>query len=428
MAKPKRSPQAQEAREKLIILSAEIKYQAALITAMTGQMMTVNQGLVFHYEIQTGCKDFRTFHEWKEAGYKVKKGAESFRIWGSPIKATSKTGQGEGEEGTQDKYKYWPMCCLFNESQVDPLDREPAPEAEKAADQDSQAEPETADVLEPTEQANSLLSDESEEPNPFVFQDYATRQEDRRLGFEMRAEKASKESLETYNRAKSMASVIPFGQPILVGHHSERRDRNYRAKIHNTYGKAFALDDKAQYYQGRAASVGHSGIASDDPEAISKLNDKLKGLVANQERMKAINKALKAGNDHALAKLGLSDIDIEDAKKTDFLGRVGFPAYALSNNSAEIRRTKKRIEDLKNLRQRTPINFENEEFKVYVEDGRVLVHCFQGKPNEAARQFIKERCFKWSRYRNAWSRKATANSLADTGYLIQRLKGLDSIY
>lgn len=427
MAKPKRSPQAQEAREKLITLSAEIKLQAALIAAMTGKELTVNQGLVMHYQIKSGCKDFRTFYQWKDAGFKVKKGAESFRVWGSPIKATSKVeqGEGEGEEAAEDKYKYWPMCCLFNESQVEPLEREPVPDL----DDQENPQPETDNHQDtPTEQAVCLLMEEAEELGPFVFQDYATRQDDRRLGFEMRAEKASKESIATYNRAKSMASVIPFGQPILVGHHSERRDRNYRAKIHNTYGKAFALDDKAQYYQGRAASVGHSGIASDDPEAISKLNDKLKGLVANQERMKAINKALKARNDQTLEKLGLSDIDIEDAKKTDFLGRVGFPDYALSNNSAEIRRIKKRIEDLKNLRQRAPINFENEEFKVYVEDGRVLVHCFQGKPNEAARQFIKERCFKWSRYRNAWSRKATANSLADTGYLIQRLKGLDSIY
>jgi hypothetical protein len=439
MAKSKRSPQAQEAREKLIILSAEIKYQAAVIAAMTGQMMSVNQGLIFHYEIKTGCKDFRTFHQWKEAGYKVKKGAESFRVWGSPIKATSKTELVEGDEPAEDKYKYWPMCCLFNESQVEPFDREPAPDVVDQEDAgimvetaamptDEQAgTQEESHQTEPMEQAQSLLTNESE-PNPFVFQDYATRQDDRKLGFELQAQKASRESQATYNRAKSMASVIPFGQPILVGHHSERRDRNYRAKIHNTYGKAFVLDDKARYYEGRAASVGHSGIASDDPEAISKLQDKLRGLVDNQERMKAINKALRSDDDQALVQLGLSDIDIEEVKKPDFLGRVGFPDYALSNNNAEIRRIKKRIEDLTHLRQRKPVSFENEEFKVYVEDGRVLVHCFQGKPNEVARKFIKERCFKWSPHRSAWSRKVTANSLADSRYLIERLKGLDSIY
>jgi hypothetical protein len=32
-------------------------------------------------------------------------------------------------------------------------------------------------------------------------------------------------------QAQSMASVIPFGQPILVGHHSEGRDRRYRVRL-----------------------------------------------------------------------------------------------------------------------------------------------------------------------------------------------------
>ena len=39
----------------------------------------------------------------------------------------------------------------------------------------------------------------------------------------------------TEGRAKVAAgdkalSVIPFGQPILIGHHSEKRDRNYRRR------------------------------------------------------------------------------------------------------------------------------------------------------------------------------------------------------
>ena len=41
-----------------------------------------------------------------------------------------------------------------------------------------------------------------------------------------------------------MASVIPFGQPILVGHHSERRDRSYRDRIRSTEDRAVdALTD-----------------------------------------------------------------------------------------------------------------------------------------------------------------------------------------
>lgn len=69
---------------------------------------------------------------------------------------------------------------------------------------------------------------------------------------EHRAQKASEESEQTYQRASDMASAIPFGQPILIGHHSEQRDRRYRDKIHNTFGKSFQLQQKAEYYEQKA--------------------------------------------------------------------------------------------------------------------------------------------------------------------------------
>lgn len=54
---------------------------------------------------------------------------------------------------------------------------------------------------------------------------YEAKQAARKARFEERAEQASAESASTYNRARDMAQAIPFGQPILVGHHSETRDR-----------------------------------------------------------------------------------------------------------------------------------------------------------------------------------------------------------
>ena len=74
---------------------------------------------------------------------------------------------------------------------------------------------------------------------------YEEKQANRKARLQERAAKAQNESQSTYSRARSMAESIPFGQPILVGHHSEGRDRNFRARIHNTFGKAFALSDKA---------------------------------------------------------------------------------------------------------------------------------------------------------------------------------------
>lgn len=66
---------------------------------------------------------------------------------------------------------------------------------------------------------------------------------------EIRAQKAKKRSDSLYNTASDMASVIPMGQPILIGHHSEKRDRNYRERIHNTMGKSIREQQKADYYK-----------------------------------------------------------------------------------------------------------------------------------------------------------------------------------
>ncbi|MEC5144926.1 DUF3560 domain-containing protein [Chitinophaga sp. 212800010-3] len=103
--------------------------------------------------------------------------------------------------------------------------------------------------------------------------------------------KLQKESDRLHNQAKKMASVIPMGQPILVGHHSEKKDRNYREKIHDTYGKAFAASNKAEYYENKAATIeANDAISSDDPQALPKLKDKIASLESAHAFMKAANK------------------------------------------------------------------------------------------------------------------------------------------
>lgn len=91
------------------------------------------------------------------------------------------------------------------------------------------------------------------------FEEQVTRQQTKAAGraerSEVRAENAEKKSDQLFEKAKEMASVIPFGQPILVGHHSEKRDRNYRDRIHNTFGKAFEEQEKADYYSGKAENA-----------------------------------------------------------------------------------------------------------------------------------------------------------------------------
>ena len=82
-----------------------------------------------------------------------------------------------------------------------------------------------------------------------------------------------------------MSEAIPFGQPIIVGHHSEQSDRNYRKRISDKFESAFREQGKADELRAKAeAAENNTAISSDDPEAIQKLKDKLLGFEESQEK------------------------------------------------------------------------------------------------------------------------------------------------
>lgn len=243
---------------------------------------------------------------------------------------------------------------------------------------------------------------------------YEQKQADRRERLMDRAESAAQESNAVAETARKRLEAIPFGQPILIGHHSERRDRNYRAGIGRLHEKAFALSNKAEHYERKAASVGTGGISSDDPDALVKLRAELADCEANQERMKAANKAIRTGKTPekqipALVALGFNENSAQSLIKGDFCGRVGFANYQLSNNNANMARIKKRIEQLEALRSRQAVKVETEgyTFREDTEENRVMFE-FDGKPEPEVRDLLKRNAFKWSPSRNAWVRQMTA--------------------
>ena len=75
---------------------------------------------------------------------------------------------------------------------------------------------------------------------------YQQMREAKQARYEELAEKNHKLANEQFEQAIKMGEVIPFGQPILVGHHSERGDRNYRKKIDRKMEKSFETNDKAK--------------------------------------------------------------------------------------------------------------------------------------------------------------------------------------
>lgn len=251
---------------------------------------------------------------------------------------------------------------------------------------------------------------------------YEAKVEARRQRLEARAARLQAESNARYNSGMERLRAIPFGQPILVGHHSERRDRNYRRKAIASVDRAFELHDQAQEVAGRAAAVGTGGISGDDPEAVAKLRAKLAKREAAQARMKAANAAIrkhrKAGPEAQFAALVEAGIPKEGAAellKPDFAGRVGFADYQLTNNNAEIRRTRQRLAQLEAQAARLAEAEAADAVEVkqtvagveVVEnlEANRLQLIFPGKPAVEISAALKSAGFRWAPSAGAWQRQ-----------------------
>ncbi len=246
--------------------------------------------------------------------------------------------------------------------------------------------------------------------------------------WQLKAQKWQLEANSRYNSSKSITDPIPLGQPILVGHHSERRHRRDIQRSHDDMRKSVEAQDKADYYASKTVST---AIASDDPEAIQKLKDKLEQLQNNQEYMKLVNKLWrKAGKPHPkqdnmnpdnwekfgqlLTENGMKAGDIKLRVSRDFLERAPF-SYHLQLGNQEMTRVKKRIEELREKLEQT-LTEGNKETQyngfTLVENFEVdrLQLIFDKKPNEEVRSILKSNSFRPRRYHGAWQRHLNYNS------------------
>lgn len=173
------------------------------------------------------------------------------------------------------------------------------------------------------------------------------------------------------------------------------------------------------YIQGlldKIRGVGTGGISSDDPQAVEKLEAKLAALEKHQEMMKAANAAIRmkdpAKGDAKLAELGYTPEDIAKLRAPDFCGRIGYPAYELQNNNANIRRIRGRIAELKKRTENTPEGWEFDGGRVVVNttENRLQI-IFDGKPDADVRTELKGEGFRWAPSQGAWQRQLTDNAM-----------------
>ena len=158
--------------------------------------------------------------------------------------------------------------------------------------------------------------------------------------------------------SRDATAGIPLGQPIIVGHHSEKRHRAALRRGDRQMSAAVDHARKASDMRERTASIERGldrAIYDDDPDAIERLHQKLTGLEAERERIKAYN----AGCCKAARTGGTGDLSLLDerqrrelaATRTHASYQIGpggaTPAYWLQNLGGNIKRTRDRLARLR---------------------------------------------------------------------------------
>ena len=169
-------------------------------------------------------------------------------------------------------------------------------------------------------------------------------------------------------------------------------------------------------------STGMGGISADDPQAVAKLEAKLAKLEAAQETMKGVNAYYrKHGTLEGCTLLKPEQVkELQEgmAQSWHLEKNKPFQSFELSNNNAEIRRIRGRIEQLKQHEEKSFVGWEFDGGRVEANktDNRLQIF-FDEKPDDAARAELKANGFKWAPSAGAWQRQLNNNAYYAAGYV-----------
>ncbi len=211
---------------------------------------------------------------------------------------------------------------------------------------------------------------------------YEDRQQEKLERYQDLARRNSRKGKELLRSANEERALIPLGQPILIGHHSETSHRNHLKRLRRREERGWETLEKANYYETKVANIEDpKAVSSDDPDAIEKLEAELEKLERKREDIK------------------------ENNKKARREGKEAAPSFLLKNLGANIRRIRQRIEYLRAMREKESTEIEINGVRILnnAEENRVQMF-FDGKPAEETRKELKRNGFRWSPRNGCWQR------------------------
>lgn len=216
------------------------------------------------------------------------------------------------------------------------------------------------------------------------------------------AEGRDKRAAGAFKRFTTIADGIPLGQPILVGHHSERHHRRDIARMDSALRDSSESSKMADHHRSKAAGLEaqlDGSIFSDDPDAVDALKARIAELEAKRERMKSINAAHKA---YLKKPAGLDmNVNLTEADKARIRNYQPayswephpFAPYQLSNLAGNIGRLRKRLVD---VAARAVRQEKAEQAGMLIEGtGDYIRVTFPEKPAREVLTALREAGFRW---------------------------------
>ena len=107
------------------------------------------------------------------------------------------------------------------------------------------------------------------------------RAEDRAERFADYSQKRADDAKQARKAVSAITDGIPLGQPILVGHHSEKHARKDAERIENGMRKAVKMWETSQYWKERAAGAIHAAKYKERPDVRAR---RIKGIEADKRK------------------------------------------------------------------------------------------------------------------------------------------------
>lgn len=243
------------------------------------------------------------------------------------------------------------------------------------------------------------------------------------------AERYARKLAENMNAASRIGTMCPSVMISGAGNFPVKKKEKQNAR----YEANMQEFNELQGYIGRLERLLHGTevIRANDEDAIERLEDKLDNLEQAQAAMKVVNAYYRKNKTLDGCPVLTDEMrrDIEGNWERGWYVGIPFPPYSLSNNNANIKRVRNRLESLKKAKSRETTEEEIDldglgfTLKENTDEMRIQFF-FEGKPEPEVRDILKSEAFKWSPRNGCWQRQLTDNARTATQRIVEKLKKL----